>query len=116
MVTSDMGGASCCCSGAAQACRRPLERFRVEGNIRRAGNRAAGARLRVPVGYPSSVFRHPGPFDKLRTGLIRDPATRSEENPSELQSLMRSSYAGICLKRKKKHHTAHSYRLPHETK
>src|SRR3546814_1732890 len=104
MVTSDMGGASCCCSGAAQACRRPLERFRVEGNIRRAGNRAAGARMRVPVGYPSSVFRHPGPFDKLRTGLIRDPATfskralrkkagprvkpgvtRSEEHTSELQ-------------------------------
>src|SRR3546814_10283379 len=27
-------------------------------------------------------------------------ATRSEEHPSELQSLMRSTYAGFCLKKK----------------
>src|SRR3546814_18145405 len=30
-----------------------------------------------------------------------DPATRSEEHTSELQSLMRSSYAVFCLKKKK---------------
>src|SRR3546814_1414942 len=30
-----------------------------------------------------------------------DPATRSEENTSELQSLMRISYAVLCLKKKK---------------
>src|SRR3546814_9655318 len=29
------------------------------------------------------------------------PSFRSEENPSELQSLMRPSYAGFCLKKKK---------------
>src|SRR3546814_6571917 len=28
---------------------------------------------------------------------------RSEEQPSELQTIMRSSYAGFCLKKKKKH-------------
>src|SRR3546814_8341180 len=33
-----------------------------------------------------------------------DPALRSEEHTSELQSLMRLSYAGFCLK-KKKHKT-----------
>src|SRR3546814_9186381 len=32
---------------------------------------------------------------------------RSEEHTSELQSLMRSSYAGFCLKKKKE---AHEYR------
>src|SRR3546814_1095909 len=32
-----------------------------------------------------------------------DDAPRSEEHPSELQSLMRISYAGFCLQKKKKH-------------
>src|SRR3546814_8790207 len=31
------------------------------------------------------------------------PATRSEEHTSELQSLMRTSYADFCLQKKKKH-------------
>src|SRR3546814_8525916 len=35
-----------------------------------------------------------------RTGL---GANRSEEHPSELQSLMRNSYAVFCLKKKTKH-------------
>src|SRR3546814_10154610 len=33
-----------------------------------------------------------------------DPTTRSEEHTSELQSLMRISYAVFCLKKKKKKH------------
>src|SRR3546814_3952402 len=32
---------------------------------------------------------------------------RSEEHTSELQSLMRISYAVFCLKKKKKHHNEH---------
>src|SRR3546814_5498800 len=35
--------------------------------------------------------------------LLDDPA-RSEEHTSELQSLMRNSYAVFCLKKKKKQH------------
>src|SRR3546814_10037846 len=35
------------------------------------------------------------------TGLETDPALRSEEHTSELQSLMRISYAVFCLKKKK---------------
>src|SRR3546814_4012268 len=35
----------------------------------------------------------------------RDPAERSEEHTSELQSLMRISYAVFCLKKKKKQKT-----------
>src|SRR3546814_3944196 len=34
---------------------------------------------------------------------LRDLATRSEEHTSELQSLMRISYAVFCLKQKKNH-------------
>src|SRR3546814_6564060 len=37
--------------------------------------------------------------DNLRLGLLADP--RSEEHTSELQSLMRISYAVFCLKKKK---------------
>src|SRR3546814_3694924 len=40
--------------------------------------------------------------DALDAGL---PAERSEEHTSELQSLMRISYAVFCLKKKKKHRT-----------
>src|SRR3546814_10492269 len=45
--------------------------------------------------------RHPRP----RAGGLRDharPPSRSEEHTSELQSLMRISYAVFCLKKKKK--------------
>src|SRR3546814_6399894 len=37
----------------------------------------------------------------LTTGRIRDFCRRSEEHTSELQSLMRNSYAVFCLKKKK---------------
>src|SRR3546814_10522586 len=49
------------------------------------------------------------------TGLVLDAtggnytlifAARSEEHTSELQSLMRISYAGFCLKKKNNHHTS----------
>src|SRR3546814_9364337 len=53
------------------------------------------------------AFRHirPGMRDKLTGGEmsrpLRRPAGRSEEHTSELQSLMRISYAVFCLKTKK---------------
>src|SRR3546814_8638941 len=36
------------------------------------------------------------------------PLHRSEEHTSELQSLMRSSYAVFCLKKKKEHNIIHT--------
>src|SRR3546814_10155630 len=44
-------------------------------------------------------------------------ATRSEEHTSELQSLMRISYAVFCLKKKKKHGTRqdNSHRIRQQT-
>src|SRR3546814_2050647 len=36
---------------------------------------------------------------------------RSEEHTSELQSLMRISYASFCLKKKKKHSSIHATRV-----
>src|SRR3546814_1475784 len=49
------------------------------------------------------------------------PAPRSEEHTSELQSLMRISYAVFCLKKKTKSQITHkvskhaSYNIPHAT-
>src|SRR3546814_7719211 len=57
-----------------------------------------------------SLFRHGG-ADSLQRGVIRQMSKhgppvycedRSEEHTSELQSLMRISYAVFCLKKKKK--------------
>src|SRR3546814_8685914 len=42
-----------------------------------------------------------------RTVAERVVALRSEEHTSELQSLMRHSYAVFCLKKKKNNHTNH---------
>src|SRR3546814_5495917 len=41
---------------------------------------------------------------ELMVALTREMGTRSEEHTSELQSLMRNSYAVFCLKKKKTRH------------
>src|SRR3546814_6357253 len=67
--------------------------------------------LHVRIIRPTATFRH-HPIDILRrildvAGLAMDAVlrvdlqTRSEEHTSELQSLMRISYAVFCLKKKK---------------
>src|SRR3546814_3836670 len=48
--------------------------------------------VQVPLGLPASVFME-------ATNYLN----RSEEHTSELQSLMRISYAVFCLKKKNKH-------------
>src|SRR3546814_6869214 len=61
--------------------------------------------------------RHPGldQLDRLRAAVAR---ARSEEHTSELQSLMRISYAVFCLKKKKNKPTNHTsaYRRDRHTK
>src|SRR3546814_8711879 len=65
--------------------------------VRRAGqNPASGRRAAGPVAprRPSATM--------YRDAVERKTARRSEEHTSELQSLMRISYAVFCLKKKKK--------------
>src|SRR3546814_4790850 len=59
--------------------------------LRHAGGRGADPGGRAGGG------RHP-----LRAGEARDGGRRSEEHTSELQSLMRISYAVFCLTKKQK--------------
>src|SRR3546814_10046373 len=57
----------------------------------------------------SSIRRRPGTSraaSSPRSNGIRASCSRSEEHTSELQSLMRSSYAVFCLKKKIKEHLA----------
>src|SRR3546814_8399929 len=75
----------------------------------------ASARLRLLDGDDDHVADGRGPalraaqhldaLDALRAAVVRDS---SEEHTSELQSLMRISYAVFCLKKKNKHN--HSQR------
>src|SRR3546814_6897848 len=44
----------------------------------------------------------PPTWPRPRKDVLREAGERSEEHTSELQSLMRSSYAVFCLKKKKK--------------
>src|SRR3546814_3651677 len=71
--------------------------------------RAAGTPLVPPRSILLPVARHdravrPDLVDDLSQAEMVDlsPDVRSEEHTSELQSLMRISYAVFCLKKKKK--------------
>src|SRR3546814_3653914 len=61
-----------------------------------------------PIRVKRLRFRGRGPaYDRNRW-------LRSEEHTSELQSLMRISYAVFCLKKKKKIITTHKHHVTHE--
>src|SRR3546814_10187184 len=51
-------------------------------------------------GIPASTL--PTRSAPTSAALVKIPPPRSEEHTSELQTLMRNSYGGFCLKKKKK--------------
>src|SRR3546814_4199591 len=59
--------------------------------------------LSAPDVKSASAFRHP-----CDRSSERSSRTRSEEHTSELQSLMRISYAVFCLKKKKNKINTHN--------
>src|SRR3546814_3891230 len=79
--------------------RQKLEHFglRLHGGGRRAGRHRGGPffRFALTVGADVRIDAPPGLFEFLVDGF-----GRSEEHTSELQSLMRISYAVFCLKKK----------------
>src|SRR3546814_5161856 len=75
-----------------------------------AGVIAAKHRSRMPGGFSITLVESPniptagvgeGTWPTLRATLARMGVSGSEEHTSELQSLMRISYAVFCLKKKK---------------
>src|SRR3546814_2806740 len=90
------------CSGSPPApCRAPLQKGDYRPQLLTGMSRAPGRRAR----HLQAVLEHP---DQLSRAPCRTAsgngvlvARRSEEHTSELQSLMRISYAVFCLKKKK---------------
>src|SRR3546814_2204121 len=76
----------------------------VRGQLRRrAVRRRAGPGRAAAAGAVPALLCRPEPRAfRARPGDVRGRA-RSEEHTSELQSLMRISYAVFCLKKKKIH-------------
>src|SRR3546814_8648213 len=80
-------------------------RFEMETPMIFPAKACCGALLALSV-FPAAVQAQDVPSGPLIvSGGI---STRSEEHTSELQSLMRISYAVFCLK-KKKHHCMHKW-------
>src|SRR3546814_9994265 len=70
--------------------------------MRIRGSRTAAAMSRPPSLEQSSMMISSWGERLWARTLLIEAATRSEEHTSELQSLMRISYAVFCLKKKKK--------------
>src|SRR3546814_1486057 len=91
--------------------RSPARRRRAD---RRAG--LAPDRIERPVRRPSQAAVGQREF----RDLARRFHPRSEEHTSELQSLMRTSYAVFCLTKKKNHkkkrHDQHEHRIHNKIK
>src|SRR3546814_7443120 len=70
---------------------------------RQFGQGTEGARRRTRQGVQGAEIQEAGlsRHDLPRLEADEDAADRSEEHTSELQSLMRISYAVFCLKKKK---------------
>src|SRR3546814_9208255 len=71
---------------------------------RRSASVRAPARFRLARFHFTAAWEQPRVREPSGTAdrRLRQAAPRSEEHTSELQSLMRSSYAVFCLKKKKK--------------
>src|SRR3546814_13549019 len=79
----------CCPPPPAATCRPSWKRFPPPSAIRSGRSPRSSAAPRFPRSLPFSTIR-------------------SEEHTSELQSLMRISYAVFCLKKKNTYNTSHT--------
>src|SRR3546814_1052442 len=86
----------------------PLFRSLIAAALVVAGALLLGLRSPAPLGTLGlAIFVAAIMLDEVRRGAgARARGRRSEEHTSELQSLMRISYAVFCLKKKNKHRTA----------
>src|SRR3546814_3032918 len=102
------------CGGDADAGARRAAALVERGDRRRRGEgggagRGAGGDGRLcPPHHRRAARRRVPATERGVTAMTTD--ARSEEHTSELQSLMRISYAVFCLKKKKiKHYIAHTH-------
>src|SRR3546814_1759586 len=86
-----------------------LSNFVVDGDDSRATARTYVDALLMPASPDGTIHRGIGYYDDE---LIRSDDGRSEEHTSELQSLMRISYAVFCLKKKQNETNDAEPRIP----
>src|SRR3546814_10741683 len=107
----------CALVTGVQTCALPI--CHVSRRDRRAGRYGGAVRAAAAPLHPGAAARDPGALaapprhdgkPQGRCAVAVGAAARSEEHTSELQSLMRISYAVFCLKKKTKNHTQ-----PHNT-
>src|SRR3546814_8929343 len=90
------------------SCARDCERTRCRRLGAAAGNRIEKLESgRIPIGRQGQPHRL---WDRRRGGRLR-----SEEHTSELQSLMRISYAVFCLKKKNNAHITQTKKTQQRT-
>src|SRR3546814_7844872 len=98
----EMSGASAFTSGAAPKWPSVAAIFVVQALVERLALHLVAGLLRQPrgqlVGGAGDLVAQ---LEVVRQPLRVQGAGRSEEHTSELQSLMRNSYADFCLKKKK---------------
>src|SRR3546814_4935763 len=94
---------------------RSLPRRRVDDGADRGGGAADGQGCRHRPGVVRNLRRDRGGdgADHAAGRLQPVRAPRSEEHTSELQSLMRISYAVFCLKKKKNEQHTKNHRSDH---
>src|SRR3546814_2267902 len=88
--------------------------FRSKLPERTAPRRHPGAAKRIAAGADRTDPRHAQCNEGRRFSGFAHDQFRSEEHTSELQSLMRISYAFFCLK--KKNYNTNSIQMTHQAK
>src|SRR3546814_7810525 len=80
--------------------------------VRRPGSRQQEGSTPLNLLRPHCRMSAPvaGPEGTNPSQMQREAPRRSEEHTSELQSLMRISYAVFCLKKKKKHNNRQNHK------
>src|SRR3546814_2232001 len=79
----------------------------IETELFRAGHpEGSDAEKKALSSIPMGRFGAPADVAAAVTFLLSNEAGRSEEHTSELQSLMRISYAGFCFTKKNQKHTS----------
>src|SRR3546814_5275097 len=107
-----MPAAPCFCGGVPEW---------LDGTVSKTVVRASVPRVRIPPPPPRIFLFYISVLCEIRESqkapefrAFGKPAPRSEEHTSELQSLMRISYAVFCLKKKK--NTQQDHRTTYQTK
>src|SRR3546814_4671928 len=87
---------------------RSAEQFAIAGAAQPVEERGPGDVRRLITAFNAMRARLLAMLDekdRMLGAIGHDLRTRSEEHTSEIQSLMRISYAVFCLKKKNKHNT-----------